>query len=188
MSNKYDDDDAITDDLSDAEDARDYGPAPAGQYLVRVVDIDPRKTSSKGDRMWELTLELAARVTSTTITPADERGEYRGRRVWDNLVWSRDPKARSRRRLVFLRLAGVDCSGEQTYTPGQLLGRWAIATIELGESTTGKPRNNVTFAGYATAPAQAVDTLTSRGLAPQLLRDRAPQDRAPQERGGETPF
>jgi tRNA U34 5-carboxymethylaminomethyl modifying GTPase MnmE/TrmE len=56
--------------------------------------------------MWGLRLELAARVTATgSLSPADERGEYRGRTVWDNVVWSE--KAKPRRKLIFARL-GLD--------------------------------------------------------------------------------
>jgi hypothetical protein len=180
---EYDDPDAIEEDFSASPEARTYDPAPPGQYLARIIDVDPSKDTGAGDRMWGLRMELAGRVVAAagaappSLVFHDDAGMWKGRTVWDNVVFS--AKAKPRVKLIFARLY-LDCSRRRTYTPSQLLGRWAIITIEIGETSAGKPRNNVTYSGYAAAPAEVVLHLLTTKQAPLLIRER--------EAGGETPF
>lgn len=125
-------------DFSKYDDVDDYSPLPEGSYVCAVSSIEEAYTKA-GDEMWKLQLDVI-------------EGEFEGRRIFDNLVFSE--KAMKRVKLVVSRL-GIDVSGEIDLTPEMLQGRVALVSVvvEEYENAAGetKKRNSVLFAGYERA-------------------------------------
>ena len=122
-------------DFDTIDDAEDYSPLPDGQYLCVLDDIEEKNTQY-GDELWSLKFAV-------------QEGEYEGRKIFDNMVFSE--KALKRAKLICSRL-GLDVSGEVDLTPDLLKGRAALVTVETDESVNdegkSKRRNVVPFAGY----------------------------------------
>jgi len=121
--------------FSNVPDAGEYSPVPAGRYLCTVADIE-EDTTRDNDEMWKLKLRV-------------EYGEYKGRNIYDNMVFSQ--KAMSRVKLICSRF-GIDVSGEVDLQPNLLIGREALVDVEVEPYTDkhgqAKERNTVPFAGY----------------------------------------
>jgi hypothetical protein len=128
-------------DFANVDDVQDFSPLPDGKYLCMLADLEEGSTRH-GDEMWRLKFQVA-------------EGEYKGRYVFDNLVFS--DSAMKRVKLVCSRL-GIDVSGEVDLTPDMLLGKMAVLTLEQEEYEDNegrvKRRNTVPFAGYARAPGE----------------------------------
>ncbi len=93
-------------------------------------------------------------------------GEYAGRYIFDNLVFSTG--AMKRVKLICSRL-GIDVSGKVKLTPELLLGKRVMLTVAIEEYVSeekgpGK-RNSVPFAGYEVANPGASSSAAS-GSAP----------------------
>ena len=123
-------------DFGTIEDAKGYSILPEAGYRCRFADIEETSTQY-GDDMWKLTLMVAA-------------GDYEGRRIFDNMVFS--DRALARVKLICAAL-GIDVSGSVDLVPAMLLGKECNVTVEIQEyeDSTGKlkQRNSVPFAGYA---------------------------------------
>lgn len=123
--------------FQNVEDAEDYSPLPDGVYLCRLANIADNNQTKAGDEMWDLKFVV-------------ERGEYRGRHIFDRISFGL--KALSRVKLLCSRL-GIDVTQSVDVTPGLLLARKVYVTVEtetyIDRDGTEKPRNNVPFAGYA---------------------------------------
>jgi hypothetical protein len=124
--------------FSQVDDLPDFEPLPDGRYLCRINDIKVASTQS-GDEMWKLSLEVL-------------RGEWAGRRIFDNLVFSE--KALSRVKLVCSSL-GVDVSGEVILEPSTIMGKrcWVEVRTEEYVDAEGilRMRNSVPYGGYQEA-------------------------------------
>jgi len=122
-------------DFSRVEDAKDFTPLPEGEYLCRVDSIEEALTGA-GDEMWKVRLAVVG-------------GEYKGRYIFDNLVFSE--KALKRAKFV-CRCLGVDVSGEVDLTTEMIIGKQANVRVEIEEYVDDegkeKARNRVPFAGY----------------------------------------
>jgi hypothetical protein len=122
-------------DFSKIDDIQDFSPLPAGQYLCRLVEVKLASTIS-GDEMWKIRFTV-------------ESGEYSGRCIFDNLVFS--PAAMKRVKLICSRL-GLDTSRELVLEPSSIIGRTAYVSVEIEEyedqEGNTKKRNVVPFAGY----------------------------------------
>ena len=122
-------------DFSNVDDAQDYSPLPAGRYLVTLTEVEEAKTKY-GDEMWKLRFVV-------------DEGQYKGRYIFDNLVFS--DAALKRVKLICSRL-GLDVSGELDLTPGLITGRRCYVSVEIEEYTDqdgdSRSRNVVPFAGY----------------------------------------
>ena len=125
-------------DFSRIDDVQDFQPLPDDDYLCRLSEIEEASTT-QGDEMWKLRFEVL-------------QGEYKGRRIFDNLVFSE--AAMKRVKLICSRL-GLDVSGELDLTPGMIEGRTCYVTTEIEEYEDSegriKRRNVVPFAGYERA-------------------------------------
>lgn len=122
-------------DFNHVDDVQDFSPLPEGKYLCRIAEVEEASTQH-GDEMWKLRLVV-------------ESGPYRGRYIFDNLVFS--SAALKRVKLICGRL-GLDVSGELELTPSLIKGRGCYVTVgtEEYEDHGGitKKRNVVPFAGY----------------------------------------
>lgn len=121
-------------DTPDAES--DYSPLPDGRYLIEVSDVNTRKTS-KGDEMWNLSLQVLT-------------GAYRGRLLFDNLVFS--DAAMSRVKLI-LKSLGFDVSGVLDLRPSDIITKQCyvqVAGVKDYTTKTGEARqqSNIPFSGY----------------------------------------
>ncbi len=124
--------------FSTVDDATDFTPLPEGTYACRIDSVEEARTS-RGDEMWKLRLVVT-------------EGEYAGRLIFDNLVFSE--KALKRVKFVCSRL-GLDVSGELDLTPAMIHGKTCRVRVEIeeyvDEEEKEKTRNRVPFAGYVAA-------------------------------------
>lgn len=120
----------------DYDEATDFGPAPAGTYLCRVAEAKAA-TTRYDDEMWKLTLEIA-------------EGQYKGKQIWDNVVFSTNAMPRAK---LICRSFGLSTEGETDVFPEDLRGREACVTVEVEDYVNNegvnRQRNSVTFGGYA---------------------------------------
>lgn len=125
------------------DEASGGGPVPAGTYRCRLEEIDDKRQTKNRDEMWHLTFEIV-------------EGVYRGRRIWDNLIFSQ--AAMPRAKLICSKL-GLDTVGTQDIFPRDLIGRQAMVTVDVEEYTSGegqrKTRNSVAYDGYASVDGTA---------------------------------
>lgn len=132
-------------DFSTVSEIADFSPIPDGEYLSRLTDIETDLTRA-GDEMWKFRLQV-------------EGGEYDGRLLFDNLVFS--PKAMSRVKLV-CQCCGLDVSGELDLQPPLLLDKRFMVTTyqEEYEDDKGqtKVQNRIPFDGYCVVPGDAEST------------------------------
>ena len=132
-------------DFSQIDDVKDFSPLPDGDYLCRLSEIE-ESTTQYDDELWKLKFEVA-------------EGEYTGRYIFDNLVFSE--AALKRVKLICSRL-GLNVSGEIDLTPGMIEGRTCYLTVEIEEYEDSegriKKRNVVPFAGYERADGAETDT------------------------------
>jgi len=135
-------------DFSTVEDAQDFSPLPDGKYLCRLAEVEETGTQY-GDEMWKLRFVVAD-------------GPFKGRRIFDNLVFSE--AALKRVKLVCSRL-GLDVTGELDLTPELIKDRTCYVTVETDEYEDDegktKKKNIVPFAGYERADATAVGSSVS---------------------------
>jgi hypothetical protein len=115
---------------------------PDGRYLAAVETIEERRTRS-GDEMWRVAL---------VITGGGADGDaFRGRRVFDNWVFSR--RALPRMREIAIAF-GVDAARDREVTRREFLGREAEVEVRTRRSRhEGRFENYIPYAGYL-RPAQ----------------------------------
>jgi hypothetical protein len=132
-------------DFSTVEDAQDFSPLPDGKYLCRLAEVEEAGTQY-GDEMWKLRFVVA-------------EGPHKGRRIFDNMVFSE--AALKRVKLICSRL-GLDVSGELDLTPEAIKDRTCYVTVETDEYEEDegkmKRRNIVPFAGYERADKAAMES------------------------------
>lgn len=131
-------------DFSHVPDALNISPLPDGTYDCRLVGID-KGVSRFGDPLWKLRWSV-------------ESGEYAGRPIFGNLVFS--PKAMPRVKLI-CESCGLDVSGELDLEPTMLMGKIARITTYVKEVTdehgATKARNEIPYNGYAAVAANDDD-------------------------------
>ena len=114
----------------------DFAPLPDGEYTCSLADIETDITRA-GDPMWKLRWAV-------------ESGEFAGRILFDNLVFS--PKAMPRAKLICAS-CGLDVTGEVDLEPSMLMGKRARVTVYVEEfrddAGIAKVRNRIPFGGYA---------------------------------------
>lgn len=116
----------------------DFAPLPDGEYVCSLTDIEADVTRA-GDPMWKLRWAVT-------------EGEYAGRLLFDNLVFS--PKAMPRLKLVCAS-CGLDVSGELDLEPPMLLDKRARVSVYqdayIDDHGVTKVRNQIPYDGYAAA-------------------------------------
>ena len=126
-------------DFSNVSGITDFAPIPDGDYVCQLVDIDIGRTKT-GDEMWKLRWAV-------------QGGEYAGRLLFDNLVFSE--KALSRVKLI-CGCCGVDTTGSVDLDPTMLLDKLAQIMTYQEEYTDDQSRTRVTnripFDGYSFIP------------------------------------
>ncbi len=115
-----------------------FAPLPDGEYPSILSDIETDVTRA-GDPMWKLRWTV-------------EGGEFAGRLLFDNLVFS--AKALPRVKLI-CESCGLDVSGEVDLEPAMLLEKRARITTYIEEyvddNGATKARNRIPYDGYASA-------------------------------------
>ncbi|MCP4662410.1 MAG: DUF669 domain-containing protein [bacterium] len=123
-------------DFTQVNDVDEFSPIPDGEHVVHVSDIETDVTRG-GDEMWKLRLQV-------------EGGEFDGRLLFDNMVFSQ--KAMSRVKLICASF-GLDVSGTIDLDPSMLLEKRALVTTyqEEYEDDRGqrKVTNRIPFDGYS---------------------------------------
>lgn len=141
-------------EFGEIEEGQSFKPLPRGKYLCQLVDI-AEKTTRTGAEMWNMKFEVAS-------------GDYLGRFIFDNLVFS--DAAKPRVKLICSRL-GLDTTKGIDLTPNTILNKVALLTVEVEEyiDNTGqrRMRNSVPYEGYELAeqPPQQVEHGSERGAA-----------------------
>jgi hypothetical protein len=132
-------------DFPNIADTTDFAPLPDGDYVCQLTDIEIDRTRA-GDEMWKLRWAVQA-------------GEFAGRLLFDNLVFS--DRALSRVKLV-CGVCGVDTSGPVDLDPPMLLDKRALVSTYQEEYVDGQGRtkvaNRIPFEGYAFVPAGGPST------------------------------
>jgi hypothetical protein len=130
--------------FSHVPDVSNPPPLPDGTYDCCLVGID-KGVSRFGDPLWKLRWSV-------------ESGEYAGRPLFGNLVFS--PKAMPRVKRI-CESCGMDVSGELDLEPTMLMGKRArittyvkLVTDQYGAS---KARNEIPYDGYAAIAANDDD-------------------------------
>ena len=122
-------------DFPNVQDAKDFSPLPEGKYLCQLSKIT-KATTKYDDEMWKLHFKVI-------------QGEYTGRIIFDNMVFSK--AALGRVKLICSRL-GLDTSQEVDVTPDLLQGRKCYISVEIQDYKDNKgytkKRNVIPFAGY----------------------------------------
>jgi hypothetical protein len=134
-------------DFDKVDDVQDFSPLPEGKYFCRLTEVEEASTQF-GDEMWKLRFAVAA-------------GQYQGRYIFDNMVFS--DAALKRVKLICSRL-GINASGQLDLKPSHIKGRTCNVTVEVEEYEDNegktKKRNVVPFAGYERADESDADTHT----------------------------
>lgn len=127
-----------------------YAPMSPGIYPCQLINIDEKLTQF-GDELWNLKWVVL-------------EGEYKGRYIFDNLVFSK--AALKRVKLVCARL-GIHLRGEVELTKDMLLGKKVFVEINIEEYQDKKgiirEKNSVPFDGYQsvhvekTKPAESAE-------------------------------
>lgn len=132
-------------DFSNVSDNNDFAPIPDGHYVGRLTDVEIDRTKA-GDEMWRLRWTI-------------EGGEYAGRLLFDNLVFS--SKALSRVKLV-CGCCGLDTTGTVELEPTMLLDKRIEITTYQEEYTDDagrtKATNRIPFDGYSFVPSSSPST------------------------------
>ena len=122
-------------DFSKVDDAQDFTPLPEGRYPCRIVDIEEKLTQN-GDDMWRLTFEVT-------------EGEFEGRKIFDNLVFS---DLSLKRVKLLCSKVGIDVTGDVDLNPDMLIDRKCRITVVVEEypdkNGNARERNSVPFAGF----------------------------------------
>ncbi len=122
--------------FSKIEDVQDFTPLPKGSYPCEVVKVEEQRTQ-RGDEMWRLSLAIT-------------QGEYKGRYVFDNLVFSEKGQKRVKH---LCNALGLDVSNDVDLTSDMLLGRMCNVDVDVEDYEDGEGRtrtcNCVPFAGYS---------------------------------------
>lgn len=143
------------------DQAQDFGPAPAGTYLCRVMEAKAATTRFDDD-MWKLTLEIA-------------EGQYKGKQIWDNVVFSQNAMPRAK---LICRSFGLSTEGETDIFPEDLRGREAYVTVEVEDYVNkegqNRQRNSVTFGGYASADDAGAASVRSESESASAVDDQIP--------------
>lgn len=129
-------------DFDKIDDLESYSPVPAGKYLCCVKEVINEDDSGdkietkNGDEMWKLKMSIVD-------------GDFKGRNLWDNLVFSAN--ALKRVKFICSRL-GLDASGEINLTPKMLIGKICLITTDvedyINDQEQTKTRNVIPYDGY----------------------------------------
>ncbi len=123
-------------DFDTVDDVGSFSPLPEATYPCELEKVDDSRTTKAGDEMWGLKWVVLT-------------GEYEGRYIFDNLVFS---KAGYGRVKLLCSKVGLPSEGKVNLTPEMLQGRSALVTVEINEymDDSGKTKinNKVTFDGY----------------------------------------
>lgn len=103
---------------------------PEGWYTVQIIKVEEKRTCT-GDDMLNVRYEIT-------------KGPYKGRLIFDNIVFSE--AALKRAKLILTRL-GIELRNNMDITTDMLLGRHVEINIVI-EEFDGIIRNRVPFAGY----------------------------------------
>lgn len=141
------------------EDTQTFAPLPEGAYVVEVAEVYPDKTTKNGDEMWRIEFEIL-------------EGQYRGRKLFDNMVFSQ--KAMPRVKYVCSKL-GIETKGTKELTPADIYRRKCLLTTTVEDridEQTGivRKQNRIPWNGYAewqSAPPNAA----SPGIAPDESKE-----------------
>jgi len=129
-------------DFKNVSEIADFAPIPDGEYLCRLVDVEPDLTKS-GDEMWRLRWEV-------------DGGEHHGRLLFDNLIFN--DKAMPRVKLV-CSCCGLDVTGAMDLLPDMLLNRRSLISTyqEEYEDNKGQAKvtNKIPFDGYGVVPGDS---------------------------------
>lgn len=132
-------------DFPSISDTADFAPLPDGDYVCQLADIEVDHTKA-GDEMWKLRWAV-------------QNGEFAGRLIFDNLVFSQ--KALSRVKFV-CGVCGIDTSSAVDLDPSMLLDKRALVSTYQEEYSDGQGRakvaNRVPFEGYAQVPVGGAST------------------------------
>ncbi|MBF0342786.1 MAG: DUF669 domain-containing protein [Nitrospirae bacterium] len=127
--------DFIEIDFTNVEEIDDFSPLPEGKYICELQHIDERQTRN-GDRLWALKFKIVV-------------GEYAGRFLFDNMVFSTNTLKRVKH---ICKNIGLDVSHKLSLSPALLIGRKVILDTVTDEYINSqdekRKRSIVTYAGY----------------------------------------
>lgn len=148
-------------DADATQEAGNYQPAPDGEYVLQVKEVEYQKTSTK-KHMLKLVLEIA-------------EGPYTGRKVWTNVVFN--PKGQDGHGLTVqaLKAFGFEHDGQMSIVPSEWQDRTCRAKLETdsydkvldGGATVKRFKNIIPTAGFVTDSDAPKKPAAPRKASPQ---------------------
>lgn len=132
--------------FGEVSETENFSPIPEGKYICKIADVKKEITKNNNE-VWKLTLEVV-------------EGEYKGRKIFDNLVFTE--KAYSRIKKLYSAIGGYDLAQARDCETSDILDQVVLVDtcIENYQDNNGNAKsiNKVTFAGYesATDPSDLV--------------------------------
>ncbi len=118
-----------SDEKIETSKGKSYDPVPAGDYMLEIMEIDPR-TTRNGDPMVNVMFEI-------------RNGPHDGRKVWTNITFFKDHENRGAGiSLHFLHCIGEPYTGKFKVDIMNWIGKKTKATLDV-ETYDGKTRNKV---------------------------------------------
>lgn len=117
------------DGIESPSSGKDFEPVPVGDYVLEVMDVDPRETRN-GDPMVNVQFEI-------------RNGRHDGRKVWTNITFFKDHTNKGAGiALHFLHCIGEPYQGKFKVDIMNWIGKRTKARLEI-ETYEGKRRNKV---------------------------------------------
>lgn len=120
-------------DFTGVEDQKEWQPAPAGDYILELVDAEEGLSIKSGNNIGQPLDKLQFEIVDCD----DELEQYNGRRIYFNATYTEDGL---RRMKTMLRAFGADVdSGPLKFDWDELLGKKVIAHLR---SVPKKPKED----------------------------------------------
>lgn len=121
-------------DFTDVPDQEEWKPAPTGDYILELVDVEEGGVIKSGPNAGQPRDTLQFEIVDSDDL---EDGKYNGRRIYYNATYTEDGLPRLK---TMLRAFGVDVdSGPLKFDWDELLGKKALANLR---SVPKRPKDN----------------------------------------------
>lgn len=126
-----------------------FGPIPEGPYHLRIVEVEETWTKNQ-DPMVNITYEV------------DDKGDFKGRKVWDRVVFLAPERQGAGMALHFLKTIGEPFEGKLEVEPERWIGKIVHALVAIDKIyNPDKPKNvirGVSFDDkYVPSPSKKTD-------------------------------
>ena len=127
--------------INEQSEKKEFKPIPRGNYLGRLEKIEEDETKNN-DELWILQWGIA-------------EGDYKGRKVFDNLVFKEGVLDRV---LILCEALGVEVPDDEDFNlePEMIKGKLCYIKVKRSKYK-GEVNNEIPYAGYKKAPAEVIE-------------------------------